>query len=96
MFVDAGMGRRAACATPLLVCSRALASVRGPRYTLAAAIPAVIGYNQLTQKLRVIGNEAATFVSEFGDLALTAGLRGARLGPGERAHEPAFVERAGR
>jgi biopolymer transport protein TolQ len=65
---------------------------------LAAAIPAVVGYNQLTQKLRVIGNEASTFVSEFGDLALLAGLRGARLGPagGERAHEPAFVERAGR
>jgi biopolymer transport protein TolQ len=64
---------------------------------LAAAIPAVVGYNQLTQKLRVIGNDAATFVSEFGDAALRAGLHGARGGAGgERAHEPAFVERAGR
>ena len=63
---------------------------------LAAAIPAVVGYNQLTQKLRVIGNDAATFVSEFGDLALRAGLRVSH-GAGERApHEPAYVERAGR
>jgi biopolymer transport protein TolQ len=36
---------------------------------LAAAIPAVVGYNALAGKLRVLGNDAATFVSEFVDAA---------------------------
>ncbi|MEO6463390.1 MAG: MotA/TolQ/ExbB proton channel family protein [Candidatus Eisenbacteria bacterium] len=36
---------------------------------LAAAIPAVVGYNQLAGKLRVLANDAATFVSEFADAA---------------------------
>jgi biopolymer transport protein TolQ len=36
---------------------------------LAAAIPAVVGYNLLAGKLRVLANEAATFVSEFVDVA---------------------------
>jgi biopolymer transport protein TolQ len=62
---------------------------------LAAAIPAVVGYNQLTQKLRVIGNDAATFVSEFGDAALRAGLR-ITHGGDRGVHEPTYVERAGR
>jgi biopolymer transport protein TolQ len=42
---------------------------------LAAAIPAVVGYNQLTVRLRSIGNDAGNFVSEFGDRALREGRR---------------------
>lgn len=34
---------------------------------LAAAIPAVVGYNHLLGRLRVIGNDSAAFVTEFLD-----------------------------
>ena len=54
---------------------------------LAAAIPAVIGYNQITVKLRSLGNEAASFISEFNDVALREGRR-------ERRAEPPRVEPA--
>jgi len=37
---------------------------------LAAAIPAVVGFNQLITRLRSVGNEATSFLSEFGDRAL--------------------------
>lgn len=60
---------------------------------LAAAIPAVVGYNQLVGKLRTLSNDAATFVSEFIDAA-------AREGRGRRrpasAPEAALLEGAGR
>jgi biopolymer transport protein TolQ len=36
---------------------------------LAAAIPAVVGYNVLAGRLRSVANDAATFVSEFTDAA---------------------------
>jgi biopolymer transport protein TolQ len=42
---------------------------------LAAAIPAVVGYNQLTVRLRTVGNDAANFVSEFVDRSLREGRR---------------------
>jgi biopolymer transport protein TolQ len=45
---------------------------------LAAAIPAVVGYNQITVRLRTVGNEAANFISEFTDRALREGRRGRR------------------
>jgi biopolymer transport protein TolQ len=35
---------------------------------LAAAIPAVVGYNVLAGRLRTVANEAATFISEFVDV----------------------------
>jgi biopolymer transport protein TolQ len=47
---------------------------------LAAAIPAVVGYNQITVRLRTVGNEAANFISEFADRALREGRRGRREG----------------
>jgi len=40
---------------------------------LAAAIPAVVGYNTLAGRLRTLGNDAATFVSEFIDVAVREG-----------------------
>jgi len=43
---------------------------------LAAAIPAVVGYNQITVRLRTVGNEAGNFISEFSDRALREGRRG--------------------
>jgi biopolymer transport protein TolQ len=45
---------------------------------LAAAIPAVVGFNQITVRLRTVGNEAANFISEFADRALREGRRGRR------------------
>ena len=36
---------------------------------LAAAIPAVVGYNVLAGRIRSVANDAATFVSEFTDVA---------------------------
>ena len=48
---------------------------------LAAAIPAVVGYNQITVRLRTIGNEASNFISEFSDRALREGRRVRREGP---------------
>lgn len=53
---------------------------------LAAAIPAVVGYNQLTVRLRTIGNEAANFVSEFADRALAEIRRGRREGSAAATH----------
>ena len=47
---------------------------------LAAAIPAVVGYNQITVRLRTVGNEAANFISEFADRALREGRRMRREG----------------
>jgi len=47
---------------------------------LAAAIPAVVGYNQITVRLRTVGNEAANFISEFADRALREGRRARREG----------------
>jgi biopolymer transport protein TolQ len=47
---------------------------------LAAAIPAVVGYNQITVRLRTVGNDAANFISEFADRALREGRRGRREG----------------
>jgi biopolymer transport protein TolQ len=38
---------------------------------LAAAIPAVIGYNYLTARVRSLDNVAMAFISEFGDGAMT-------------------------
>lgn len=38
---------------------------------LAAAIPAVIGYNYLTARVRSLDNVAMAFISEFGDSAMT-------------------------
>ena len=49
---------------------------------LAAAIPAVVGYNQLTVRLRTVGNDAANLVSEFVDKALREGRK--KSGPAER------------
>ena len=55
---------------------------------LAAAIPAVVGYNVLAGRLRTLANDASTFVSEFID----TGTREARLrrppGKGERVVPP--------
>jgi biopolymer transport protein TolQ len=42
---------------------------------LAAAIPAVVGYNVLAGRLRTVANEASTFISEFIDV----GTRDARM-----------------
>jgi biopolymer transport protein TolQ len=47
---------------------------------LAAAIPAVVGYNQITVRLRSVGNDAANFISEFADRALREGRRVRREG----------------
>jgi len=47
---------------------------------LAAAIPAVVGYNQITVRLRTVGNEAANFISEFADRALRESRRMRREG----------------
>jgi biopolymer transport protein ExbB/TolQ len=47
---------------------------------LAAAIPAVVGYNQITVRLRTVGNDAANFISEFADRALREGRRSRREG----------------
>jgi biopolymer transport protein TolQ len=61
---------------------------------LAAAIPAVVGYNLLAGKLRHLGNDAATFVSEFTDVA----AREARTRPRSAAAgaPAALFEGAGR
>jgi len=48
---------------------------------LAAAIPAVVGFNQITVRLRTIGNEAGNFISEFSDRALREGRRGRASAP---------------
>src|SRR5215510_7979209 len=40
---------------------------------LAAAIPAVIGYNQLVSRVRSIDNFAVAFISEFADMASQSG-----------------------
>ena len=39
----------------------------------SAAIPAVIGYNYLTARVRTVDNGAMAFISEFGDTALEEG-----------------------
>ena len=57
---------------------------------LAAAIPAVVGYNQITVRLRSIGNDAGNFVSEFADRALREGRRD------RRAHGAPALEAAAR
>lgn len=54
---------------------------------LAAAIPAVVGFNQLTVRLRTIGNDAENFVSEFADRALREGRHDRRPGA-DRATAP--------
>ena len=66
-----------------------LATVAG----LAAAIPAVVGFNILAGRMRVLANDAATFVSEFIDVAARES-RGRHRGaiPGA----PAVYEGAGR
>jgi len=60
---------------------------------LAAAIPAVVGFNILAGRMRVLANDAATFVSEFIDVAARES-RGRHRGaiPGA----PAVYEGAGR
>lgn len=73
---------------------------------LAAAIPAVVGYNQLVGKLRTLGNDAATFVSEFTDVAAregrqrrrpgAAGVAMAAPGAGAAAGPAPLLEGAGR
>ena len=54
---------------------------------LAAAIPAVVGYNQITVRLRSVGNDAANFISEFADRALREGRRARREGTPVPAYE---------
>lgn len=63
---------------------------------LAAAIPAVIGYNQITVKLRSLGNDAGSFLSEFTDLALREGRARRRRGDAPDARAGALFEGAGR
>ena len=60
---------------------------------LAAAIPAVVGYNLLAGKVRVLANDAATFVSEFIDVAARESRARHRGGP---AGQAALYEGAGR
>jgi len=59
---------------------------------LAAAIPAVVGYNVLAGRLRSVANDAATFVSEFTDVA----AREARTRHRGAAPGAALYEGAGR
>ena len=42
---------------------------------LAAAIPAVVGFNQLIVRLRTLGSDATSFISEWGDRALREAAR---------------------
>jgi len=42
---------------------------------LAAAIPAVVGFNQLITRMHTIGNDATSFISEWGDRALREASR---------------------
>jgi biopolymer transport protein TolQ len=50
---------------------------------LAAAIPAVIAFNQITTRLRSMGNDAASFISEFTDRALREARRARRPQAGQ-------------
>jgi biopolymer transport protein TolQ len=63
---------------------------------LAAAIPAVVGYNQITVKLRSLGNDAASFLSEFADLALAEGRAHRRRGGEGGRAAASLLEGAGR
>jgi len=56
---------------------------------LAAAIPAVVAYNILAGRLRSLGNDASTFISEFTDSAVREGRGRKRpAAAGARATEP--------
>jgi biopolymer transport protein TolQ len=55
---------------------------------LAAAIPAVVAYNILAGRLRSLGNDASTFVSEFVDSAVRESRGRKRPAAGARATEP--------
>lgn len=52
---------------------------------LAAAIPAVIGYNYLTARVRTVDNGAIAFISEFADAALEEGKHREESNPGPEA-----------
>lgn len=58
---------------------------------LAAAIPAVVGYNLLAGRLRVLSNDAATFVSEFVDAAAREARPRARAAAAPSAPAPGAV-----
>ena len=60
---------------------------------LAAAIPAVVGYNHCLGRLREIGNGAAQFTSEFLDRRLGAHLVDDGCGPGIAARWPRSTSR---
>jgi biopolymer transport protein TolQ len=53
---------------------------------LAAAIPAVVGYNHFVARVRSIDNLAAAFITEFADVAL--GEQPAAEAPARAAPEP--------
>ncbi len=55
---------------------------------LAAAIPAVVAYNILAGRLRSLGNDASTFISEFVDSAVRECRGRKRPAAGSRAAEP--------
>ena len=50
---------------------------------LAAAIPAVVAFNQITTRLRSMGNDAASFISEFTDRGLREARRARRPQAGQ-------------
>jgi biopolymer transport protein TolQ len=52
---------------------------------LAAAIPAVIGYNYLTARVRTVDNGAMAFISEFADAALEEAKIPGASNPGPEA-----------
>jgi biopolymer transport protein TolQ len=55
---------------------------------LAAAIPAVVGYNAMAGRLRTLANDAATFVSEFVDVAAREARNRRPPGKAERPSAP--------